>query len=149
MNNSHLSDEAIQLAITDPGFATQEQLSHLNSCPECAAKAANYTAIIGGLRELPGPVIGVHLQPAVMVKIGNEKIRSKRPNFAIGLLAGLAAAAISALVWLNPELFRLTLSGLSADMLWLVAFTVLPLSAFYGLLTRKVYQKQMQLLENS
>jgi len=148
MNNSHLSDEAIQLTIADPGFATHEQLSHLKLCPECAAKAANYAAIVGGLRELLNPVIGVHLQLAVMHRIAHQKTRSKSPAIATGLLAGLAVAAISALVWLNPELFRLTLSGLSADMFGLIVFTVLPVAIFFGLLTLRMHQKQMQLLEN-
>jgi len=148
MNDAHLSDEEIQLTITEPEYCTDEQFGHLDTCPICAAKAANYSAIVSGLRDLPKPVISVHLQFAVMEKIANEKSRSKRPDIAIGLLAGLAVAAISALVWLNPELFRLTLSGLSADMLGLAVFIVLPVTIFYGLLTRRIYQKQMQLLEN-
>lgn len=148
MNNTHLSEEEIQLAAIEPERFTVEQLNHLDSCPLCAAKAANYAAIISGLCELPGPVISVNLQLAVMDKIVNEKLRSKKPDAAAGLVAGLAIAAIAALAWLDPRLFRLAFSGMSAYMFWLIVFTVLPATVFYGLLIRRTYRRQMQLLEN-
>ncbi|HVS91017.1 MAG TPA: hypothetical protein VHE59_03225 [Mucilaginibacter sp.] len=117
MSEQHLSDEELQkyaLGQTDP--------IHLDNCPLCREKAAQYRQIINGLQELPKISFDFNVSELVLTELFPVK-KKKTVNWPVIIVPIIAGMTILiTILWLLRFLFADigSLLAFSAAMLLLI-----------------------------
>jgi hypothetical protein len=107
MNPVHLTENEIQDCAL--GTAESDQIQHLNFCPLCHTKVANYRLILEVMDELPKPSFDFDVEELVMAQLPQPAVRSERWVY-------IAACFVLALLFVPLWIFRDELAKIAHDV---------------------------------
>jgi hypothetical protein len=157
MSGAHLSAEELQKCILDRPACKEEDIAHLDGCPDCQAQVAAYALLMEGLQQQPPPVFGFDVSAMVMRRLAESPVVDRRAERAgrridrrADRLTRLGMAALILLVTAVPAwLFRKSAYYVFTDFPAVFLYLILAAAGVFMLLRILHLMKRYQHIINT
>jgi anti-sigma factor RsiW len=144
MSGMHPSEEKLQQFVLDRPACTEEQIIHIEGCPDCRASVAAYRTLADALKAQPAPAFDFDLAASVIGQL--EMPPGRKRTKGSWLTAVLVASFIGIPAWLFRRSAYFVFTDMSAVFYWiLLAATGIVVGTFLLRLYRQ-YQHVINLL---
>lgn len=154
MSRTHPSDEVLQQFVLEPAACPAEETSHIETCPDCQAAVAAYTALISELASQAQPTFDFDLAAAVITQlqgaatptVPSPAAPTATPTSAppvAALTIALIAAFIAVPLWLFRRSAYFVFTDMSAVFYW---FVLAVAGIVVGLFLFRLYKKYQQVI---
>jgi len=149
MSGAHLSAEELQQYILDRPACTEEDIAHLDGCPDCQAQVAAYAMLMEGLQQQPPPVFGFDVSAMVMRRLAESPVAGQVAERRADRRTRLATAALILLVTAVPAwLFRKSAYYVFTDFPAVFLYLILAAAGVFVLLSILQLMKRYQQIIN-
>ena len=150
MIRTHPSDEALQQFLLERSACPAEEISHIESCPECQAAVAAYSTLANELAGQAAPAFDFDLAAAVIGQLEGAPApaaTSPAPPTLASPVAALTIALIAAFVTVPLWLFRRSAYFVFTDMSAVFYGLVLTAAGIVvGLFLLRLYKKYQEVI---
>jgi anti-sigma factor RsiW len=149
MSKTHPSDETLQQYVLERTACSAEDVSHIETCPDCRAAVAAYNVLTNELAVQPAPAFDFDLAAAVITQLEKTAAsttmtpRVKHGNAGAVLTIVLIAGFIGVALWLFRRSAYFVFTGMSAVFYGLVLFAA---GIVVGLSLLRLYKKYQQVI---
>jgi|SRR6185437_1799000 len=140
MSRTHPSDEVLQQFVLEPAACPVEEISHIETCPDCQAAVAAYNVLRKELATQTSPAFDFDLAAAVIGQLEEAAVPpAKTPKLTIALIAAFIVVPL----WLFRKSAYFVFTDMSAVFYWLV-FAVAGIVV--GVFLLRLYKKYQQII---
>jgi hypothetical protein len=144
MSGTHPSEASLQQYVLDREACTQEDISHIGTCPDCRTAVAVYEMLAGVLKAQPAPAFHFDLAASVIAQLEAPPRRKMKEGSA--LTAVLIALVIGVPAWLFRKSAYFVFTDMSADFYWVVLAAAAIVVGMFLLRLHKKYQDVINLI---
>ena len=158
MSRTHPSDEILQQFVLEPAACSAEEINHIETCPDCQAAVAAYTALTSELASQTPPTFDFDLAAAVITQLqcaatptatspAGPTATSPAPSTPASPVAALTIVLIAAFIAVPLWLFRRSAYFVFTDMPAVFYCLVLAAAGIVvGLFLLRLYKKYQQVI---
>jgi|SRR6185437_5123066 len=140
MSRTHPSEEVLQQFVLEAVTCSAEEISHIESCPECQSTVATYKVLAGELAGLAAPAFDFDLVAAVIGQLEEAAApQAKTPKGTIVLIAAFIVIPL----WLFRKSAYFVFTDMSAVFYGLVFAAA---GIVVGVFLLRLYKKYQQII---
>ena len=94
MNAAHVSDEELQVFVTNPSLATPLVASHMEGCEHCRLQAEAYRAVISAIAKQDIPVFDAGFADQVLKRLPAQQEKPSLPLLTMFMGAAFAGIVL-------------------------------------------------------
>ena len=139
----HLTDNDIQIFISDKANCELTILEHINNCEHCKTKVNVYESIFATIEQQPTPIFDFNLGSLVLSQIPQPKTKFVWSNLINQVLVFIGILTIVVLFFLIGKYLLPTIGATSNEVIYLIIVTAILVLLFQGFDLLKKHQLKM------
>ena len=143
----HLTDDEVQLYVTEKKQCTPELVAHVHVCEECKAKTEVYQWVIKAIAQQPQPAFDFDLAGLVLQKLPPRKTTVAKDRLTTWILIFVSMISLAVLGYYFLNYQANIFEGVATILIYLVAVSGITVIAALVFDMYKKYQKEMKVLD--
>ena len=147
MVTKHLTDDEVQLYVTDKLNCERRIVEHIHLCEECRSKVEVYLLLITGIKQQPQPSFGFDLSASVLKQLPVPQAKVASDELFTWILVFVSVGFLATAAYYFRSYMTSMFEGVATILIYLIAISAITVVAGLFFEMYKKYRKEMKVLD--